>query len=50
MSDDTAPGITGIHHFSVTARDIEASVAAYQRVFRAPTTFSSSSLRSADTS
>ena len=35
MSDDTAPGITGIHHFSVTVRDIEASVAWYQRVFRA---------------
>jgi catechol 2,3-dioxygenase-like lactoylglutathione lyase family enzyme len=35
MSDDTAPGITGIHQFSVTVRDIEASVAWYQRVFRA---------------
>ena len=35
MSDDTAPGITGIPHFSVTVRDIEASVAWYQRVFRA---------------
>ncbi|HKP42095.1 VOC family protein [Mycobacterium sp.] len=34
MSDD-APGITGIHHFSVTVRDIEASAAWYQRVFRA---------------
>ena len=35
MSDDTVPGITGIHHFSVTVRDIEASVAWYQRLFRA---------------
>ncbi|MGX9787686.1 VOC family protein [Mycobacterium sp. MMS18-G62] len=33
MSD--APAITGIHHFSVTVRDIEASVAWYQRVFNA---------------
>jgi glyoxylase I family protein len=32
---DTAPGMTGVHHFSVTVRDIEASVAWYQRVFRA---------------
>lgn len=35
MSDDTVPGITGIHHFSVTVRDIEASADWYQRVFRA---------------
>jgi len=35
MSDHTAPGITGVHHFSVTVRDIEASAAWYQRVFRA---------------
>jgi glyoxylase I family protein len=35
MSNDDAPGITGVHHFSVTVRDIEASVAWYQRVFRA---------------
>jgi glyoxylase I family protein len=35
MSDGSAPGITGIHHFSVTVRDLEASVAWYQRVFRA---------------
>jgi glyoxylase I family protein len=42
MSDESAPGITGIHHFSVTVRDLEASVAWYQRVFRAdrvPMTF-----------
>jgi glyoxylase I family protein len=35
MTEDTAPSITGIHHFSVTVCDIEASVAWYQRVFRA---------------
>jgi glyoxylase I family protein len=35
MSEDTAPGIAGVHHFSVTVRDIEASAAWYQRVFRA---------------
>jgi len=35
MTDDAAPGITGVHHFSVTVCDIEASVAWYQRVFRA---------------
>jgi len=37
-----APAITGIHHFSVTVRDLETSVAWYQRVFRAdrvPMTF-----------
>jgi glyoxylase I family protein len=34
MSDGTAPGISGIHHLSVTVRDLEASVAWYQRVFR----------------
>ncbi len=42
MSDDAAPGITGIHHLSLTVRDIEASIAWYQRVFRAnrlPLTF-----------
>ena len=35
MTDNAAPGIAGIHHFSVTVRDIEASLAWYQRVFRA---------------
>jgi catechol 2,3-dioxygenase-like lactoylglutathione lyase family enzyme len=35
MSNDTAPTVTGIHHLSLTVRDIEASVAWYQRVFRA---------------
>jgi glyoxylase I family protein len=35
MSDDNAPGITGVHHISVTVCDIEASVSWYQRVFRA---------------
>jgi glyoxylase I family protein len=35
VSEDSAPAITGIHHFSVTVRDIDASVAWYQRVFAA---------------
>jgi catechol 2,3-dioxygenase-like lactoylglutathione lyase family enzyme len=42
MRDDVAPGITGIHHFSVTVRDLETSLDWYQRVFRAdrvPMTF-----------
>jgi glyoxylase I family protein len=42
MSNDAAPGITGIHHFSVTVCDLEASLDWYQRVFRAervPMTF-----------
>ena len=34
MTEDTAPAITGTHHLSVTIRDIEASVAWYQRLFR----------------
>jgi glyoxylase I family protein len=39
---ESAPAFNGIHHFSVTVRDIEASAAWYQRVFRAdrvPMTF-----------
>jgi glyoxylase I family protein len=42
VTEATAPAITGIHHFSVTVRDIEASAAWYQRVFtaqRVPMTF-----------
>ena len=42
MTHDSAPGITGIHHIAVTVRDLESSVAWYQRVFRAdrvPMTF-----------
>jgi glyoxylase I family protein len=35
MSDDTAPGITGIHHFSITVTDLEASLAWYQRLLGA---------------
>jgi glyoxylase I family protein len=35
VSDDAAPGVTGIHHFSVTVTDIEASLAWYQRVLGA---------------
>jgi hypothetical protein len=50
MSDGTAPAVTGVHHFSVTVRDMDASMAWCQRVFRAdrvPTTFSSNSAPSA---
>ncbi len=32
MSDDTAPGVTGLHHVSLTVSDIEASAAWYQRL------------------
>ncbi len=35
MSEDAAPGITGIHHFSVTVTDLDASLAWYQRLLRA---------------
>jgi hypothetical protein len=35
MSEDAAPGIAGIHHFSITCTDIEASLAWYQRLLRA---------------
>jgi catechol 2,3-dioxygenase-like lactoylglutathione lyase family enzyme len=35
VSDDNAPAITGIHHFSVTVTDLDASLAWYERVFRA---------------
>ena len=38
----TGPAITGIHHFSPTVRDLEASVEWYQKVFgldRVPVTF-----------
>ena len=40
MSDDAT--ITGIHHISITARDVEASAAWYEKVFgmnRLPITF-----------
>jgi glyoxylase I family protein len=42
VTEGAAPAITGINHLSVTVRDIEPSVAWYQRVFRAeriPMTF-----------
>src|SRR5580658_2993588 len=42
MTEDAAPGITGIHHVSATVTDVEASVAWYQRLFgmgRVPFTF-----------
>ena len=35
MSEGAAPGITGIHHISVTVTDIEASLAWYQRLLGA---------------
>ena len=35
MSEDAAPGITGIHHFSVTVTDLDTSLAWYQRLLRA---------------
>ena len=39
---DTLPAITGVHHFSATVRDVEASAEWYQKVFgleRVPITF-----------
>jgi glyoxylase I family protein len=42
MTEDTGPSLTGIHHFSATVTDLEASVAWYQRLFgmaRVPVTF-----------
>ena len=42
MSDNTVPGVTGVHHVSFTVSDIEASSAWYQRVLgadRVPMTF-----------
>jgi glyoxylase I family protein len=35
MSEDTAPGVTGLHHVSLTVTDIEASLGWYQRLLRA---------------
>lgn len=35
MSEENAPGISGIHHLSLTVTDIEASLAWYQRLLRA---------------
>jgi catechol 2,3-dioxygenase-like lactoylglutathione lyase family enzyme len=35
MVQDTAPAFTGIHHFSITVTDLEASLAWYERVFAA---------------
>src|ERR1700744_3155747 len=42
MADDPGPGLTGVHHFSATVTDIEASVAWDQRLVgmaRVPVTF-----------
>src|SRR5260370_41436213 len=35
MLEDTTPGVTGIHHISLTVSDIEASAAWYQRLLGA---------------
>ncbi|MEU7827426.1 MULTISPECIES: VOC family protein [unclassified Nonomuraea] len=35
MSDATAPSFAGLAHFAFTVRDLEASVAWYQKVFQA---------------
>ena len=35
MREPTAPPISGLHHFAFTVRDIEASIAWYQKVFQA---------------
>src|SRR5690242_12135811 len=35
MGDSRAPAVSGIHHFSVTVTDIEASLAWYQRLLGA---------------
>ena len=42
MSDTSGPTITGVHHFSPTVRDVEASATWYEQVFsmvRVPITF-----------
>lgn len=42
MTEAPAPSLSGIHHFSATVTDIEASVTWYQRLFgmtRIPVTF-----------
>lgn len=42
MSDTSGPTITGVHHFSPTVTDVEASAAWYEKVFslmRLPITF-----------
>jgi glyoxylase I family protein len=42
MTEGAEPAITGIHHFSATVTDVEASAAWYQRLFgmdRMPDTF-----------
>jgi catechol 2,3-dioxygenase-like lactoylglutathione lyase family enzyme len=35
MSEQGNPGVTGIHHFSITVTDLEASLAWYQRLLGA---------------
>ncbi|MER5431791.1 VOC family protein [Streptomyces sp. NPDC002588] len=35
MGESTAPRLSGLHHFAFTVRDLEASIAWYQKVFQA---------------
>jgi len=35
MSEPTTPPISGLHHFAFTVRDLEVSIAWYQKVFQA---------------
>lgn len=35
MGDSTAPPLSGLHHFAFTVRDLQASIAWYQKVFQA---------------
>ncbi|MBE1585392.1 VOC family protein [Nonomuraea angiospora] len=35
MSEPSTPPISGLHHFAFTVRDLEASIAWYQKVFQA---------------
>ena len=35
VSEHASPGVTGIHHFSITVTDLEASLAWYQRLLGA---------------
>lgn len=34
MSEPTTPGLVGLHHFAFTVRDLDASIAWYQKVFQ----------------
>ena len=50
--NDTAPAVTGFHHFSPTVSDVEASAQWYERVFRmtgSPSRFLTTAPRTAAT-